>query len=306
MTAQAQTHIPVLAKQTVSLLAPTSGQTVLDCTLGLGGHARLLAQCVGSTGLLVGLDLDSQALVMARETLRGVDPPVRLFQASFSELDAVLDEVGIDRVDVMLADLGVNSTQLDMAGRGFSFTQDGPLDMRMNSEAPVTAADLVNKMGEQELANLIWTFGQERASRRIARRIVEARRERSIATTGALVAVVCRALGVDPDNRRSRIHPATRTFQALRIAVNDEMASLDRLLTLAPGRLRTGGRIGIISFHSLEDRPVKLDFRMRKQQGIYEIVTPRPVVADERECRENPRSRSAKLRVAKRTEQPIK
>ncbi|MCG3132345.1 MAG: Ribosomal RNA small subunit methyltransferase H [Phycisphaerae bacterium] len=223
-----------------------------------------------------------------------------LRQADFGECGAVLAETGVGRANVILADLGVNSEQLDDAARGFSFQADGPLDMRLDPGSQTQASDLVNRLSEKALGDLIYENAQEPASRKIARRICEARRSGRIMTTAHLARLVCEAVGVDPSSRRSRIHPATRTFQALRIAVNDEMGALDRFLDAAPDLLDAGGRIGVISFHSGEDRRVKRDFLRRRGEGVYRIATRKPVVADESERDANPRSRSAKLRVAVR------
>ncbi len=307
-------HTPVLPEQVADLLAVREGETVVDVTVGLAGHARrFVASIVGEAsgppgGMLVGLDVDAACLSVARlrlaETTRAVDASascrVELVRANFAELRSVLTDLGIDKVDVIFADLGVSSTQLADAERGFSFQRDGPLDMRMDSRLKETAADLVNRLKERDLGDLLYFNAQEHASRRIARRICEARRARRITTTGQLVEAVAGALGVDPKSRRSKIHPATRTFQALRMAVNGETQSLDTLLGQAPDLLRPGGRIGIIAFHSVEDKPVKVDFRARHKDGVYQLVTKRPVVADEVERRANPRSRSAKFRVAVR------
>jgi 16S rRNA (cytosine1402-N4)-methyltransferase len=208
-------------------------------------------------------------------------------------------------VDVIFADLGLSSSQLDDPSRGFAFSQDGPLDMRMDDRLTTTAADLVNRLREQELADIIYAYGQERHSRRIARQICVARRKQRITRTRQLAEAVAAGVRVDPASRRSRIHPATRTFQALRIAVNDELGALDALLACAPHHLKPGGRMGVISFHSLEDGRVKRDFSRRKAEGLYSIVTKKPVVPDQQERKQNPRSRSAKLRVAVRTKAAI-
>jgi 16S rRNA (cytosine1402-N4)-methyltransferase len=225
---------------------------------------------------------------------------VVLIRENFGFLGRAMDAAGVDRADVILADLGVRSAQLNDASRGFSFQADGPLDMRLDDRLTTTAADLVNGLREQALADVIYFNADERHSRRIAKRICEVRRERRIATTGMLSEVVCGALGADPASRKQKIHPATRVFQALRIAVNDELGALDRLLAEAPERLSAGGRFGVMSFHSLEDGRVKRDFRCRQADGIYEVLTKRPVVAEEMERASNPRSRSAKFRAAKR------
>jgi 16S rRNA (cytosine1402-N4)-methyltransferase len=255
---------------------------------------------LGPAGTLIGLDVDPSNLVLAAQYLAGAACRIELRRANFAEARSILDSIGVARVDVLFADLGVSSTQLDDAERGFSFQQDGPLDMRMDSRLEVTAADLVNGMKERELGDLLYHNAQEMASRRIAKRICEARREGRITTTGRLARIVASAAGVDPASRKAKIHPATRTFLALRMAVNDEIGCLESLLNVAPDILSPGGRFGVVAFHSVEDRPVKLDFRKRKNDGIYRIVTKRPVVADAAERKLNPRSRSAKLRVAVR------
>jgi 16S rRNA (cytosine1402-N4)-methyltransferase len=300
MSAFSGGHIPVLATQVVGVLAPASGEVVLDATVGLGGHAALLAESIGKTGLLIGLDVDESSLEQARAKLSGVAARIELRRANYAELDAVIAELGLGGVDIILADLGVSSTQIADPERGFSFAKDGPLDMRMDRRLSTTAADLVNRLREEELSDLIYRHGQEHFSRRIARRICEGRRNQRITTTGRLAELVCESLGVDPRSRRSKIHPATRTFQALRIAVNDELGNLESLLAKAPRCLRSGGRIGVISFHSLEDRLVKRDFLARRQAGTYEILTKRPIVAEPGERAANPRSRSAKFRAARR------
>jgi 16S rRNA (cytosine1402-N4)-methyltransferase len=296
-------HTPVLAEEVADLLASRPGEVIVDATVGAGGHALRLAQAVGPGGALHGFDVDATALRIAAERLANCGCPVTLHRSNFADLGLVLGESGISEVDVILADLGVNSLQLGDPQRGFSFNTDGPLDMRMDDRLERRAVDLVNSLGEGQLADLIYQHSQERFSRRIAKRICSARRERRITTTGELADLVCQAVGVAPRSRRAKIHPATRTFQALRIAVNDELAALEKLLEQAPRYLKSGGRIGIISFHSLEDGVVKRDFRRRKEEGAYEIVTKRPITAGAEERRANPRARSAKLRVARRTQQ---
>jgi len=293
-------HIPVLARQVCELLAVRAGEVVVDATVGLGGHAQLLADSLGPEGTLIGLDVDPANLEIARRNLAGFSGRGELLHANFAELPDALASVGLQQVDVLLADLGISSPQLDDAARGFSFQRDGPLDMRMDPRLTVTAADLINRLRENELGDLFYHNAQETAGRRIARFICEARREGRITTTGRLVSVIAEALGVDPDSRKSKIHPATRTFLALRMAVNREIPNLEALLAAAPKLLRPGGRIGVIAFHSVEDKCVKMDFRARKNEGIYRIVTKKPVVAEVAEREANPRSRSAKLRVAAR------
>jgi len=291
-------HQPVLCSAVLDNLHYGPNAVVVDATVGQAGHAVALAGRLEKNGLLIGLDVDSRSLQTAHRRLQQVDCQVKLLPENFARLDDVLAELGIEQVDVILADLGVSSAQLADPQRGFSFQLDGPLDMRLDSRREVTAADLVNKLPERQLADLIFRWGEEHASRRIARAIVARRREKPLTTTAELAQVVLKALHITGPGRKSRIHPATRTFQALRIAVNDELAGLQRLLKIAPSLLKKGGQIAIISFHSLEDRLVKNDFRQNKQADCYEIVTRKPIVADEDQRRENPRSRSAKLRIA--------
>ncbi len=293
-------HTPVLVGEVCELLDVKPGDVVLDATVGGGGHARRFAQACGPSGWLIGLDVDPANLALARKNLANCPCRMDLLQANFADLRTLLDSLGVKRVNVLFADLGVSSTQLDQPDRGFSFQREGPLDMRMDPRLEVTAADLVNRLKERELSDLIYFNAQDRASRRIAKRICAARRDKRITTTGRLARIVADALGVDPDSRKQKIHPATRTFLALRMAVNEETGCLAELLATAPAVLDPGGRFGVIAFHSVEDKPVKLDFRRRKNERIYTIVTKKPLVAGSDERRANPRSRSAKLRVAVR------
>jgi 16S rRNA (cytosine1402-N4)-methyltransferase len=286
-------HVAVLPAETLRLLDPKPGETWVDCTTGAGGHARLIAERVAPGGRLIGLDQDAGMLARARPRLEGL--PVTLVHANFDQLPAVLANLGIESVDGVLADLGFASDQVDDPARGLSFQQEGPLDMRLDPTAGQTAADLVNRLSERALADLFWEYGEERHSRRVARRIVERRQEQPFETTADLAEVVRRAV---PRSRDSfRIHPATRVFQALRVAVNDELGALERLLAALPRVVKVGGRAGIISFHSLEDRRVKHAFRDR---AAWRPVTKKPVEAADEETARNPRARSAKLRVAVR------
>ncbi len=294
----------MLVGPVLELLDPQPGACVVDCTLGLAGHARMLAERIGPRGRLIGVDLDEGNLAVAEERLQGVACRRDFVYGNFAELDVLLDEVGVDRVDRILADLGLSSNQLRDAERGFTFQEEGPLDMRMDRGQGLTAIDLVNRLSERELADLIFHNAQERFSRKIAKRICQGRRRQRIRSTRKLAELVVAALEVDEHSRKSKIHPATRTFLALRMAVNDELGNLRNLLAKAPGLLKPGGRIGVIAFHSVEDREVKVDFRQKAKGGIYSILTKRPVIAGPEERRENPRSRSAKLRVAERTDQP--
>ena len=298
-------HVPVLSEPLISLVEPRPGETIVDATAGHGGHAGLLAGAIGATGRLIGLDLDEGNLARARDRVEKAMagkpcPSLHWIRSNFAELESVLDELGVSRVDVILADLGVSTDQLLDSDRGFTFAEDGPLDMRIDQRLETTAADLVNRMDENELADLIFHSSQERFSRRIAKRICEARREKRIRTVSELVRIVCSAMGVSGHSPQHRIHPATRTFLALRMAVNHELENLERLLEVAPERLAVGGRLAVISFHSGEDRIVKQNFLDRKRDGVYELRTKKPVQASSEEVQRNPRARSAKLRVALR------
>jgi 16S rRNA (cytosine1402-N4)-methyltransferase len=318
---QAIGHVPVLCAELASVVAPQPGEVVVDVTVGHGGHARLFAQAIGERGRLIGLDVDPGNLERARTkvlTTGAACSHVDLIRSNFRELDSILDELGLGQVDVIFADLGVSTDQLLDPARGLTFTEDGPLDMRLDDRPNRTAADLVNSLSEGELSDLLWFNSQEHHSRRIAKRICESRRNGRIRTTQQLVRIVCSAAGTSPESRRERIHPATRTFLALRMAVNDELGNLQlrmavndelgnlqALLAAAPRRLRPGGRLGVISFHSGEDRIVKQDFLDRKRAALYEIATKKPIRPSEDEMWRNPRSRSAKLRVARRTESVV-
>lgn len=293
-------HIPVLAGILAEYIHLPKDGVFVDATVGHGGHSRLFGSQLGPDGTLLGLDVDPASLKAAEQTLSGLACRTVLVRENFSSLDKIFPKYGIQKVDCILADLGFCSAQLVDPERGMSFQLEAPLDMRLDSRLRNTAAEIVNKMNEKQLADIIYRYGQEHASRRIARFIVESRAKSRIHTTGQLAAIVCRALGQPATGRRSRIHPATRTFQALRIAVNNELEVLKSLLKIAPEWLKIGGLLAIISFHSLEDGMVKEDFRQRKADGVYEILTKKPLIADENEMESNPRSRSAKLRIAKR------
>ena len=290
-------HIPVLTGPVLQFLQPQRGGLFVDCTVGLGGHARSLLEA-GATRV-IGLDRDAEALEVARDTLATWRDRVELVHADYRTLDDVLDGRGVTSVDGALADFGVSSLQLDSPGRGFSFQRNDPLDMRMDRSAGETAAELVARSSEQELADSIFMLGEERFSRRIARAIVNARREEPIATTGRLAAIVRRAV---PRRGYQRIDPATRTFQALRIWVNHELEGIDRFLSGAVRRLRNGGRLVAIAFHSLEDRIVKHTLRALavSNEAAVRVLTVKPVTPTEEEVRHNPRARSAKLRAAER------
>jgi len=289
-------HEPVMVAEVLDLLQPSRGGLFVDCTVGLGGHSRAVLEAGASR--VLGVDRDRSALTIAREALAVFGDRVELVHADYRELDRVLDERGIDRVAGILADLGVSSMQFDADGRGFSFRRDEPLDMRMDQSRGPSVADLLRDVDETELADVIYRFGEERASRRVARAIVHARRESPIETTGRLGAVVRRAV---PHKGHQRIDPATRTFQALRIWVNRELDGLDAFLAAAARRLVANARLAVITFHSLEDRIVKHTFRAMAQAGQgLRILTKRPLVPADEEVARNPRARSAKLRAIER------
>ena len=289
-------HEPVMVAETIALLAPSRGGLFVDCTVGLGGHAQALLEAGASK--VLGLDRDPEALRTARARLEAFGDRVELVHADYRDLGRVLDERGVEGVSGALADLGVSSLQLDAEGRGFSFRRDEPLDMRMDQSQGATAADVLERVGEEELANLIFEYGEERFSRRIARAIVEARRRGPIATTGQLAQLVRRAV---PRRGYQRIDPATRTFQAIRIWVNRELERLDDFLAAACGRLLAGARLAVITFHSLDDRIVKHGFRALAQGRMaLRILTKRPIVPGDTELDRNPRARSAKLRAVER------
>ena len=299
MTNRDQRHVPVLCKEAIEFLRVRAGATVVDCTLGMAGHATEVIQLLGAEGHLIGFDRDPEALDLAKVRLARVAnelgsqaPRITLVGEAFS---SIASHVEPRSVYGLLADFGVSSLQLDEARRGFSFMADGPLDMRMDTRSGPDAAQVVNEASERELADLIYEYGDERRSRRIARAIV---RGRPITTTGQLARVVASAA---PAMKQDRIHPATRTFQALRIYVNRELDEIRALLEAAPRLLKPSGRLAVISFHSLEDRIAKDSLREGARQGIWEILTKKPVTPGEEEMDRNPRSRSAKMRAAERT-----
>jgi 16S rRNA (cytosine1402-N4)-methyltransferase len=290
------THVPVMTAEVLEFLRPHRGGLFVDCTVGLGGHARALLEA--GAARVIGLDRDVDALAAARDSLSAYGDRVELVHADYRTLGEVLDRRNIARVDGALADLGVSSLQFDAPGRGFSFQRDEPLDMRMDRRSGDTAADLVARSTEREIADAIFQYGEERFSRRVARRIVEARAESPIDTTGRLASIVRRAI---PRRGAARIDPATRTFQALRIWVHRELDGLDRFLEAAVRRLRAGARLVVIAFHSLEDRIVKHTLRaLQQRDGLVQVLTKRPIVPGGAELERNPRSRSAKLRAAER------
>ncbi len=282
-------HTPVLLDEVLHYLNPRSGGHFIDATLGAGGHALAILEHTAPDGRLLAIDQDAEALGLARERLSGHQARTVFVQANFSEIADVATSEGFGNVDGVLADLGVSSMMLDQAGRGFSFRLDGPLDMRMDQRQSLTAADIVNHAGERELANIIYELGEERRSRPLARAIVRLRPHHS---TGDLVRAI---EAVSGKKRYGRIHPATRTFMALRLAVNHELENLETFLNAVPELFKKGGRLVVISFHSLEDRIVK--HRMRELGGV---LTKKVVRATDTERNENPRARSARLRALER------
>jgi len=305
MTNTAGRHVSVLLTETIDFLRVRPGGTYADCTLGMAGHAAAIARLLGPNGHLIGFDRDSEALAFARQNLDAVSaelgsqaPTITLVNEPFS---SIADHVKPASLDGLLADFGISSYQLAEERRGFSFqAKEGPLDMRMDTRRGPTAEQVVNEADERELADLIYEYGEERRSRRIARAIV---RGRPVTTTGQLARIVASAA---PPMKQGHIHPATRTFQALRIYVNRELDEIKALLQAAPTLLKPSGRLALISFHSLEDRLVKDSLRDGAHQGIWEVLTRKPVIAGEEETDRNPRSRSAKLRAAERKDSSLK
>jgi len=306
-------HKPVMLAEVLGFLNPQSGGTFIDCTLGGGGHALEIAKRVSPEGKLVGIDQDEEALQVAADYLADYKDNVILENGNFSEIASIARKLDVESVNGILMDLGVSSHQLDAPERGFSFRYDAPLDMRMDKSQPVDAAELVNSLAERNLAEYIFRYGEERWARRIAKFIVDRRGKQPIQTTGELVEIILAA--VPSGARQTGIHPATRTFQALRIVVNRELEALEKGLDAAIDLLASGGRICVLSYHSLEDRIVKTAFakhsgRCTCPSGLpicvcgaaksINVLTKRPVMPSESEIRGNPRSRSAKLRAAEK------
>jgi 16S rRNA (cytosine1402-N4)-methyltransferase len=288
----ATVHIPVLFDEVLEQLQPAPGGIFVDGTLGGGGHTRALAERIGSEGRVIAVDLDNVAVERASTTLAGL--PIAVANASYADIPEVLDEVGVAAVDGVLLDLGLSSDQLADAARGFSYLSEGELDMRFDLDRGEPAWRMIERMSEEHLANVIYQYGEERFSRRIAKKIVEQRRSDPIRTAAQLAELVRSCV---PRSRGHNIDPATRTFQALRIAVNGELDALQTALKRLPAYLKPGGRLAIISFHSLEDRIVKEAFRDDERLNA---ITRKPIIASEEESSRNPRARSAKLRVAER------
>jgi 16S rRNA (cytosine1402-N4)-methyltransferase len=294
--AAAAGHVPVLCAAALDLLRGDTRRLMLDCTCGLGGHAAAWLDTAGENARVIGLDRDPEMVERARARLQPYGERVRLVSSSYVDAGRVLDDLGEPTVDAMLLDVGVASPHLDDASRGFSLGEDGPLDMRFDRDQDLTAEDLVRTAPEAELVRIISEYGEERRARAVARGIVQARTLGPIRTTLHLAEIVRRAVG-----HGGRIHPATRTFQAIRIAVNDELDHMRRALESLPERLAVGGRIAVISFHSLEDRIAKQAFREAERAGRLRRLNKKPISAEDSEVRANPRSRSARLRAAERT-----
>ncbi|KKT30597.1 MAG: Ribosomal RNA small subunit methyltransferase H [Candidatus Nomurabacteria bacterium GW2011_GWD1_44_10] len=288
-------HISVLLKESTEGLALAEGKTVFEGTVGLGGHSRALCEMIGKSGFFIGTDADQESLAIAEERLKDL-PCKKLFVCdNFRNIDVVLAKAGVEKVDAILLDIGLSNRQLDVVPRGFSFMRDEPLLMTFRSEGDgLTAREIVNEWAEESIADIIYGYGEERFARRIAKGIVEARKDKPIETSGQLAEIVKKCV---PKFGFSKINPATKTFQALRIAVNDELGALREGIAKGFEHLAPEGRMAIISFHSLEDRIVKEFFRQKANEGVATLVTKKPIVPSDSEVKENPKSRSSKLRI---------
>ena len=293
-------HKPVLVTTLAEQIQIPPDGVMVDGTIGQGGHSYLFGQILSKEGLIIGFDVDEKSIKEAEERLKGLKCRKILVCENFLRIKEKLEELRAGKADFILADLGISSGQLTDWQIGLSFQQDMPLDMRIDKRLERTAADIINYTDEKKLADLIYKFGEERASRRIARFIAESRKKQKVTTTGQLANIVSRALSRRGGAGFRRIHPATRTFQALRIAVNNELENLGKFLEASPDVLKQGGKIAVISYHSLEDRMVKENFRKNRKEGIYKLITEKPIVPDRQEIIENIRARSAKLRIAER------
>ncbi len=293
-------HKPVLVTTLAEQIQIPPDGVMVDATIGQGGHSYLFGQILSNEGLIIGFDVDEKSIKEAEERLKGLKCRKILVCENFLRIKEKLEELRAGKADFILADLGISSGQLTDWQIGLSFQQDMPLDMRIDKRLERTAADIINYTDEKKLADLIYKFGEERASRRIARFIAESRKKQKVTTTGQLANIVSRALSRRGGAGFRRIHPATRTFQALRIAVNNELENLGKFLEASPDVLKQGGKIAVISYHSLEDRMVKENFRKNRKEGIYKLITEKPIVPDRQEIIENIRARSAKLRIAER------
>ena len=291
-------HIPVMYREVVDLLNIRLGAVIVDCTLGMAGHAKMILEKIGSQGKFIGIDRDNQSLTIAQNNLSAFKAQCDFVHDDFRHIDRILSERGVAKVDGILMDLGISSFQLNDPQRGFSFKADGPLDMRMDQESYISAYDLINTLSEQEIASILKNFGEERYHHRIARSLVEQRSKTPFQTTHELSEAIVKS--IPGHSRHQKIHPATRAFQAFRIAVNRELEALEITLDKSIDYLRPGGRMCVIAFHSLEDRIVKHKFRSYKENGRVNLITKKPLEPTDEEVRENSRARSAKLRVAER------
>ena len=293
-------HIPVMLPEVLEYLKLAPGQTIVDATLGTGGHSLEILKRITPGGRLIGIDRDEDSLAICRQRLSQFQGSFELVHANFVDLDQVLQKLGVEKIDGIIFDLGISSYQLKDAQRGFSFQEEGPLDMRLDRTSYISAYDLVNNLNENEISHLLWTFGQERWHNRIAHLLIEERRNEPIATTKQLANLVMRAIPHRYRKSYYRIHPATRTFQAVRIAVNRELEILENAIRKAVAILGKQARICVISFHSLEDRAIKHTFRALKADGLIDIITAKPLVPGSAELEVNPSCRSSKFRVAER------
>jgi len=293
-------HTPVMLNEVLAYLDLAPGKVIIDATLGTGGHGQAILERISPGGKLIGIDRDNESLNIARDRLDKFKDSCVFVHGNFSDIERILEEIKVRKVDGVLFDFGISSFQLDDPERGFSFGNDGPLDMRLDRDSYISAYDLINNLNEEELSTLLWNFGEERWHNRIARHLVEERQKHPISTTSELADIVSRSIPARYRHKFYRIHPATRTFQAVRIAVNRELEILDNALNHAIEVLDKKGRICAISFHSLEDRAVKLNFRKKHQESKINILTPKPLTPTQSEVEANPRSRSSKLRAAGR------
>ena len=293
-------HIPVMLHEVIDYLNPRPGQIIVDATLGTGGHSQEILKRITPGGRLIGIDRDEDSLAVCRKRFSEFAGSYELVQANFVDLDQVLEKLNIDKIDGIVFDLGISTYQLKDIERGFSFQQEGPLDMRMDKSSYISAYDLVNNLNESEISHMLWSFGQERWHNRIAHLLVEERRNQPISTTSQLANLVMRAIPYRYRKSYYRIHPATRTFQAVRIAVNRELEILESAVKKAVAILKKKAKICVISFHSLEDRAIKHTFRALKAEGLIDIITAKPMTPADSEVAANPSSRSSKLRVAER------
>ncbi len=307
----AGTHVPIMVEEVIGTLRPQPGEVVVDCTLGYGGHARALAEHLGPEGRLIGLDVDGEQLDKTRQRLVDIEPTLSVYRKNYAGITSVLEQEGLSGVDIIFADIGVSSMQVDDPARGISYKHKGPLDMRMDQRLQVTGMDLLARLSQEELSQALRDLSDEPDHDEIAAAIVHQRESQPLTQTGQLIRLVFQVKRLTPkawkqqqQQRFNTLHPAARTFQALRILVNDELGVLKQLLRLAPHCLNPGGRIGIISFHSGEDRLVKQSLRDGKEEGIYQSIAHKPITPRRTEIMQNPRSASAKYRYARKVESP--